>query len=291
MKLLEKPCITLPDDVDSECVDLCNVLNRLPGVETRESCCGHCKQPYNVFFKCSDLRTLTRLGRIVDRRYSDGNFEIVLDSCDSHPKNCFWLRSRVIFETFGEMMNSVHILVSNIDYWFSNDFDEHFDTDNRHETLSKICRDKTEYAHNLNYTDLEDGKRLLEVGLPEDTCDMWWAERRRAIFKDFYDEAYGMLSVVERHEEEPYYYLSFSKASEQNVSCDIIRDIPCWTLGTLIQILRDEFPNWNVTFDTKDVFATNGVYEWAFLESTLIENVVECLEKILIYNNTLPING
>lgn len=146
---------------------------------------------------------------------------------------------------------------------------------------------ENENVRPLSYTTVEESKRLLEVGLSEDTCDVWWAERRRAIFKDVYDERLGMLSVVEHHEEEPCYYLSLYKASEQNVSCDIIRDIPCWTLGTLIQILRDEYPNWNLTMDTKDVYCTNGVYEWAFLESTLIENVVACLEKIIIYENTL----
>ena len=42
----------LPAGVDAECVALCNALNRLPGVRTTESCCGHGKSEYHVFFRC-----------------------------------------------------------------------------------------------------------------------------------------------------------------------------------------------------------------------------------------------
>ena len=130
MKLLDKPCISLPKfGMDAPCVELCDFLNRLPGLETSESCCGHCKTPYHLFFRCDSLDTLTRLGRAVDRRYSDGNWEIVLDSGDTHPKNRFWMRSLKPFNNFFDMDKSVKELIENIQYWFDNKFDKYFDSD------------------------------------------------------------------------------------------------------------------------------------------------------------------
>ena len=41
--------------------------------------------PYWIFFKCYDIGVLSRLGRCVERNYSDGNWEIVVDSCDVDP--------------------------------------------------------------------------------------------------------------------------------------------------------------------------------------------------------------
>lgn len=171
MKLLDKPCIELPEEVDTECVDLCNLLNRLPGVETRESCCGHCKQPFMVFFKCSDLRTLTRLGRALDRRYSDGgNFEIVLDTCDTHPKNCFRLRSRVVFETNFIMKTSVESLITNIGYWFSDGFDEYFDTDNGHDTSTLVCENKS------GWTTIIEAQLVKRLGISPETAEASWVD-------------------------------------------------------------------------------------------------------------------
>lgn len=40
-----------PEDMDHECVPLCDALNALPGVRTVESCCGHIDQPFRVWFR------------------------------------------------------------------------------------------------------------------------------------------------------------------------------------------------------------------------------------------------
>jgi hypothetical protein len=40
-----------PKDLDRECLALCKAMNRLPGIETTESCCGHGKHEYLIFFK------------------------------------------------------------------------------------------------------------------------------------------------------------------------------------------------------------------------------------------------
>lgn len=130
MKILENPSIQLPKfGMDAPCIALCDLLNCLPGLKTYESCCGHCKFPYQVFFCCDNLDTLTRLGRAVDRRYSDGKWEIVLDSGDTHPKNRFWLRSLKPFVDFEDLDRSVKELIEYIGYWFADSFDKYFDSD------------------------------------------------------------------------------------------------------------------------------------------------------------------
>lgn len=119
---------TLPADMDSECVSICNTLNRLPGLMTYESCSGHGERPFYIWFRCDNIDTLSRLGRAVDRRYSDGNWEIVLDSCDGNPRGCFWLRTKTILPN-DELHDSLANLEENILYWFQDDFDKYFNQD------------------------------------------------------------------------------------------------------------------------------------------------------------------
>lgn len=51
----------LPDDMDSECLKLCEALNLLPGILTTNSCCGHGERPYRIFFHAEDLDALPEL--------------------------------------------------------------------------------------------------------------------------------------------------------------------------------------------------------------------------------------
>jgi hypothetical protein len=57
--------------MDPEVVDLCNAINALPGVYTTESCCGHRKGPFHIWFKVEKNinEGLFFLVRCVDRRY------------------------------------------------------------------------------------------------------------------------------------------------------------------------------------------------------------------------------
>jgi hypothetical protein len=55
--------------MDAECVQLCDAMNALPGVETTESCCGHGKSEFHVWFKVTNPRGLFFITRCTDRRY------------------------------------------------------------------------------------------------------------------------------------------------------------------------------------------------------------------------------
>lgn len=125
MKILEIPKIELPSGMDVLCVDLCNLLNRLLDTETFESCSGHTKHPYWIFFHCTNIEVLSRLGRCVSRNYSDGNWEILVDSTDTNPIGCFWLRTKDTLP-FEELVKSLIQLEDNILHWFKDEFDEHF---------------------------------------------------------------------------------------------------------------------------------------------------------------------
>ena len=127
MKLLDINKVpVLPDDMDQECVDLCNSLNQLPTVKTFGSCCGHFKERYSIWFFCDSIDTLSRLGRATERNYSDGKWEVVVDSTDTNPYGVFWLRSKEPFNDSDEMMKSVDDLIYNIQYWFNDEFDDYF---------------------------------------------------------------------------------------------------------------------------------------------------------------------
>lgn len=60
--------IELPDDVDPECRPLCEAMNRIPGIETFESCCGHGCKNFNIYFVADSLAALHALARIMHDR-------------------------------------------------------------------------------------------------------------------------------------------------------------------------------------------------------------------------------
>ena len=60
--------------MDPECIELCDCINSLPGLKTSESCCGHGKRPFIIFFYIENFDSLGEQGlffltRCIDRRY------------------------------------------------------------------------------------------------------------------------------------------------------------------------------------------------------------------------------
>ncbi len=127
-----------PKDMDKECISLCTKLNSLGDVQTYESCCGHLKGRYMVFFKCHSFERLGKLYRCVDRNYSDGKWEILVDGTDVHPTYCFCLRSKEAFASYKEMEESVKRLMNNIDWWEDPSYDDYFGVDRKQENQKEI---------------------------------------------------------------------------------------------------------------------------------------------------------
>lgn len=76
------------------------------------------------------------------------------------------------------------------------------------------------------FTSVEQSRELENI-LPVETADLWWAERYTG---DTIDWKYVLSDT-------PYYYISFTKPSVDNVSIDAINDIPCWSLTALLEVL------------------------------------------------------
>ena len=47
--------------MDAECLQLCDAMNLVPGIETRLSCCGHGEHPYRIWFVAECLEALPEL--------------------------------------------------------------------------------------------------------------------------------------------------------------------------------------------------------------------------------------
>lgn len=112
--------------IDRECIDICDVLNTLPGLETTESCCGHYKDKFRVWFDCDDFSTLGLLARVTSRNYSDGNWLVCLENSDMNPLYGFRLESIKVFETEEELSKSIIGLCNSIRYWLKPEFDNYF---------------------------------------------------------------------------------------------------------------------------------------------------------------------
>ncbi len=47
--------------MDVECIPLCDAINELPGLYTIDSCCGHNKKPFRIWFEARSLKHLPAL--------------------------------------------------------------------------------------------------------------------------------------------------------------------------------------------------------------------------------------
>lgn len=50
-----------PPDLDPEVLSLCRAMNGFPGIVTVESCCGHGREPFRIWFMAASLEALPPL--------------------------------------------------------------------------------------------------------------------------------------------------------------------------------------------------------------------------------------
>jgi hypothetical protein len=55
-----------PIDMDPQCINLCDSLNNLIGIETCESCCGHGKNQYKIWFTVIFLNDIKPILRAIE---------------------------------------------------------------------------------------------------------------------------------------------------------------------------------------------------------------------------------
>lgn len=121
--------MTYDEFMDKECVELCDALNSLEGVETFESCCGHFRKKYRIYFKLSSWYSLSLLARAFDIRYSSGKWRIAIGSTDTPSPiigtTVFMLESAVVFKTQKRMDKYIKEAINNIVYWKGREYEKH----------------------------------------------------------------------------------------------------------------------------------------------------------------------
>lgn len=169
--------------MDKECIPLCDALNSLPDVETTESCCGHCKDRFRIFFKCKNPYSLSVISRVFNRRYSGTKLQwiIEVETHDNGDYNYF-VHSVEAYENNTMMEKDISQLVENIKHWSSEKYKEHF--------INGVTS-KEEKKLNLKSFNLEAAKS----GKPVCTRD---GRKARVLCYDFkQNEEYPILVAVE----------------------------------------------------------------------------------------------
>lgn len=82
--------VTVADlpDIDPEVVRLCDAINRVPGLSTTESCCGHGVSSFEVYFQCDDTRQVWPLARSISPRYAGVPWVLEIRDCPDIPEPC-----------------------------------------------------------------------------------------------------------------------------------------------------------------------------------------------------------
>ena len=93
--------------MDQECVDLCNAINEIPGLDTVSSCCGHGKHDMWVWLRAATPRDLYVLSRCIDKRYYGSlcHWTLEVSSDDQITGNpvSFWLKSHTVgYDAYAE---------------------------------------------------------------------------------------------------------------------------------------------------------------------------------------------
>ena len=78
-------------DMDTEVIPLCDSLNKLPGIQTYESCCGHGNAPFRIFFDAINRKVLAQVCYAADACHSGiaGWRVIAITDCSMRPASFF----------------------------------------------------------------------------------------------------------------------------------------------------------------------------------------------------------
>lgn len=114
-------------NMDKECIQICDALNSISDVHTTESCCGHCKDRFMVFFTCDNPHSLAIIARVFDRRYISTSqpWYIELQTKDSGAYDYF-IHSETKYDSEIAMMKDVNQIIENIKHWCDDKFASHF---------------------------------------------------------------------------------------------------------------------------------------------------------------------
>ena len=87
----------------------------------------------------------------------------------------------------------------------------------------------------MNYTTIEQSKKLIELGLDPQTADAWWCEMQPL-------KQVGMSLQLEP-DGEPYIYLSLTKT--ERLAIARYNDTPAWSLDALLEAIPQSIQKWD----------------------------------------------
>ena len=88
------------EKMDDECISLCNTINRIKGLETTESCCGHGKWPFRIYIKVNALESLNLLA--LSCSHCGWKIEVCGSESFNHPY--FILEGPIMNDNFSEVL-------------------------------------------------------------------------------------------------------------------------------------------------------------------------------------------
>lgn len=92
MKNIKTPLdVSNIEGIDKECIELCNAINKLDGLYTTESCCGHGRTPYHIFFNIQSINNLLPILHCIEYWVCGLREWRVLALTDSAVKKVFFL--------------------------------------------------------------------------------------------------------------------------------------------------------------------------------------------------------
>ena len=109
------------EQMDKECIELCNAINSIKGCNTFESCCGHGKYPYRIWFTAVEVQHLVIPVMACNKNYGCVlGWEVKVSHCESPNRAIFLLEgpinayedadkiAKTIYEFFGQVGKEAH---------------------------------------------------------------------------------------------------------------------------------------------------------------------------------------
>ena len=182
---------------DPECIPLIMALNQLPGIKTVESCCGHLKSNYHIWFKCNNLTSLAILARVFSGR-ANAKWKLEIEPSEMvippFKTFCLLLTSKKPFKTWNEMYKAVYNAVGILHYFSRDEYKKYFAGDSKEkEEKQKKLEDRRNDC--IRFTNMIKSK----VNMSDEQKELLEAK-----IKNIY--GYCTLDIIEKLKEEEKLY-------------------------------------------------------------------------------------
>ena len=111
--MLQNSCTMIPyDDIDFEIKELVKYINKVQGIETVESCCGHEEMPCQIYFRADSIEDVTKFQ--YKYLYCNRDWRIVLQIGDISIDNNQWDKPIFILESTVTDYKYNYLVINNL---------------------------------------------------------------------------------------------------------------------------------------------------------------------------------